>query len=857
MVDGTADHPSVLEREPEMHTYGDLFHRLDRMKTEKFELAQQNAARHVFRALYPFVNQGLVRRIVDLGCGRGAILQELQKLFAETYEGSSAAPDKCWLKLVGIDSDCTLIEDWTQRADRGVSLEFKHTDDVSIPEVVNETDETALLVLGHTIFHFARSNESFKQFLSELTPVLWIIDCHRTWDDAISTAAAADRGFSLEPVWEEESKEPGKRRIICLRTVKLDEECVSRGLVRRSDVPDEPAQVIFETAQVAVTSDKLREILRKRGYFVSLSYEYYSSWGPMSSAVFVRDLMLDAKLTNNFWYTTVSSALNEIFRSSTLPGVENQFVAVRKAIKLYKVRCAAVILPFDRIHTFARYAPLDRGTIDDSTADQRLEMVLEEPSQDQDKYPTAYGLFTCVLGRTSSIQVFPLRLIANYQMAPVDRDFNDYEASFFESCTADGSVVESDRAFFLLPIFFGRLPLFVLVLQFGDTFSELDTGPGLFRSCLLDIHQQVREVIDEQFLRARILRPFLRDAYHQLRFLVSGSPQDQRSPKEISDQAYKDLEVLVLENAIEKPWKSWVLALPGTEIKHKRTVIAEQAHLERIVRDEINRLRRDIFFRLSRELEEMGFFAADREQSPESADDPHKKPGPKHQRIILQHGLASEDKLSELVDLNNPYQDVIDWTAGKMSLLVRSGKEIQSDSDEAFQDLKAVYCRALENTGGPFRFSDRRLRCMVEIATGARTEVSIDRGCSIIRPIEEDPCQDLFVILHDLKAYWNQSVPIVSIKVENRPPVDGVTPRGLAAEVSVEFSNAPGDGGGMGQDSRHLLETLRRWCSTGTPPTEPDQTRRLIARMEVGPEIGGPAVWRSLSTELIVPESTQ
>jgi hypothetical protein len=485
-------------------------------------------------------------------------------------------------------------------------------------------------------------------------------------------------------------------------------------------------------------------------------------------------------------------------------------------------------------------------------------MVLEEPSQDQDKYPTAYGLFTCILGRTSSIQVFPLRLIANYQMAPVDRVFNDYEASFFESCTADGSVVESDRAFFLLPIFFGRLPLFVLVLQFGDTFSELDTGPGLFRSCLLDIHQQVREVIDEQFLRARILRPFLRDAYHQLRkLLVNGSSQDQRSPKEISDQAYKDLEVLVLENAIEKPWKSWVLALPGTEIKLKRTVMAEQAHLERIVRDEVNRLRRDIFFRLSRELEEMGFFAADREQSPQSPDDPHKKPGPKHQRIILQHGLASEDKLSELVDLNSPYQDVIDWTAGKMSLLARSGKEVQSDRGEAFQDLKAVYCRALENTGGPFRFGAHRLRCMVEIATGAPAEASVAQGCDFMRPIEEDPSEGLFKILHDLKAFWNQFVPAVSIKVENRPPVDGVTPRGLAAEVFVDFSSAPCDGGGMGQDSRHLLETLQRWCSTGTPPTEPDQTRLMIARMEVGPGIGGAGVWRSLSTELIVQELTQ
>jgi len=833
-----------------MRTYGDLF-QLPRMSSPKFERAQRDAAAHVFRALYPFVNQGLVKRIVDLGCGKGSILLELQRLFAETREGSAAQPAESWLELVGIDSDGSLIDSKERNPNRGVSLRFALADAAGITDAVNKDDRTALLVLGHTIFHFARSLESLEQFLGQLRPVLWVIDCHRTWNDALSNAE--ERGIALEPVWEEE---PGGS-IICLQTATIDDgTCVRRGLVRRAYGSDEPPQVIFETTQAAVKSDKLKEVLEKLGYFVSLTYEYYSSWGPMSSSVFVRDLTQDAKHANDSWYTAISSALNEIFRSP-LSGSESAFSAVRKAIKLYKVRCAAVILPFDRIHTFARYAPLDRGAVDNLDAtgmiwrgDHPRVMILEEPSQDQDKYPTAYGLFTCILGRTSSIQVFPLRLIANYQMAPVDRIFNDYESSFFAGCTADGAVVESDRAFFLLPVFFGRLPLFTLVLQFGDTFSELDTGPGLFRSCLLDLHQQLREVVDEPFLRGRILRPFLRDAYHQLRFSGNGSPRDQRSPREISDQAYDDLEAIVLDHSIEKPWKSWILALPGTEIKLKRTVVAEQANLDRIVKDEIGRLRRDIFFRLSRELEEMGFFAADRERSRAEALDHHNRPTWKHHSIILRHELAAEDRLSELVDLDSRQQDVIKWSADRMKLLIRSGEASQAGSADAFDDLKAVYCRALENTGGPFRFSVRRLVCMVEIATGVRVKASAAPNCNehLVKPVEEDPCQSLFEILHDLKTYWKKD-PVVTIDIDNRKDAEGVALKGLAARVVVDFSGAQVDGG-MGQDSRHLLESLRQWCSTEFTLTDPEDTRALSARLEVGPGVGGSSVWRSLLTEI-------
>ena len=71
MVDGTADHSPVLSSTPAMSTYGDLY-QTPRLRSANFRRAQGDAAEHVFRALYSFVSQGLVNRIVDLGCGNGA-----------------------------------------------------------------------------------------------------------------------------------------------------------------------------------------------------------------------------------------------------------------------------------------------------------------------------------------------------------------------------------------------------------------------------------------------------------------------------------------------------------------------------------------------------------------------------------------------------------------------------------------------------------------------------------------------------------------------------------------------------------------------------------------------------------------
>lgn len=849
MVDGANDRSSFLSSEPIMNSYGDLYREIQ-LTRPNFGRAQADAADHVFRALYSFVSQGLISKIVDLGCGNGAVLKELQNRFVATLDNQSGQMDK-WLELIGIDSDAQLIEQLEPRRLCGTCLRFMQDDALGIAGTVND-GKTALLVLGHTIFHFTRSRESFRRFLSGLNPIVWVIDCHRTWNEALVNVD--DPRGSLEPVWVDKAT----GRIICLKTSRFDKECVRRGLVRRPDAPDEPTEDLFQTTQIAVNSDDLKKALADLGYLLALSYEYYSSWGPMSSYVFVRDVAEEAKHANDSWYTAVSSALAEVFRSAVLSESENRFVAIRQAVKLYKVRCAAVILPFDQIHTFARYAPLDCGAVDDldSTGriwlgDQARVMLLEEPSQDQDKYPTAYGLFTCILGRTSSMQVFPLRLIANYQMAPIDRRFSQYESSFFEGCTAQGDTAESDRAFFLMPVFFGCLPLFVLVLQFGDTFSELDTGPGLFRSCLIDLHQQVREVFDERFLRTRILRPFLRDTYHRLRSSENSLNPRNQNTEELSKSVYTQLEEAVLEHAGYKPWKSWILALPGTLIRDKRTVKEEQVTLARVVRAEIDRLRRDMFFRFSQELEELEFFAADNDQRvAEAEENPHESPTWKHHDIILSKRLDDKSILGSLVDLNNRYEGVVNWTLKRMKLLIKAGGSSQLGNSEAFQDLKAAYCRTLENTGGLFRFSIRRLTCMIEMATGVPVEANVAANCDeeIVVPIDEDPCQGLFEILHDLKAYWKQ-IPVITLCVCNRNDESGVALQGLSATVNIDFSSALTKGG-MGQDSRQLLESLRRWCTAEVLLTEPEQTRILAARLEVGPAVEGASIWRSLHTEL-------
>ncbi len=727
-----------------------------------FAAKQQASARALVDHLFPKdVNAPYriaVDRIIDVGCGDGSILGAIVGILQERNQKVPA--------ILGLD-----------RSEHGIAraqslaiptAKFIAVEDEAdlrahlAKELENNSATTAVTVVGHTWFHFLEQ-DALVEVIGRGRPAVLVVDFHDEWDRDIARLSQADSRGHVDTLL---SIEAGYVR--SLRTEIRDEFTVRRGLAH---VPFNGAQAtwMMETAQANLASSYLvgsasqREKLktaRSMGtllggcdYFVNSSFQHDSGWGRMTGYMLLR-LDKSANAVNDAWADTIRDAIRKLFltRDPSYDRIRlllEFFDEKRQQGKREAHREAAVIMPFDPIATFGKMTSLTADGNDEEIFQHTL--MLELPNPAQHRFPTAYGLFHTLLDLVSSPQAFAVDWAPNYQRSPVDVQFEKLETKLLGTAQMQKW---KNREFSIIPIYFGSVPLFCLVLKFPESFPKDSSSAEVYRSILANLHDQVRVTFDDDFIRNNILSPFINKVM---------AAEIQKWP----EKNLEHLETLLFGvvpaggdrgtwrgragGATNKNWKSWVMTIPSQPIRELPGVQAENTRLWNLWLEEKHRVLMDDERRISHWFEAGRFF----EQQGEADGHDYWScqvhwsrftamfrqvgvPIPntvRNQPAELQRALRDLEKSNYFSRSRGSYL---------MKYLLRQISELAAISDcpftpdcspppgqrgtcprhyRVFLDLKAMFCRSRENKGEHMRFSIRRLLATVDAAVEDRCEV--------------------------------------------------------------------------------------------------------------------------------------
>ncbi len=179
-----------------------------------------------------------------------------------------------------------------------------------------------------------------------------------------------------------------------------------------------------------------------------------------------------AKQINKAFFETIRGAVRQLFVEDVSKG-EIPYKYLRDLLALFDEpkgsreetgfpgsREALILLPFDQHTAFGRMVGLFKDARDEQISSHDL--IVECANPWQHRFPTAFGAFHTLEDRVSSPQAFPLDWATDYDHSAVDRAFGQLENALLgltEEQT-DGSL-----GYFMLPVYFGSLPLFSLALK--------------------------------------------------------------------------------------------------------------------------------------------------------------------------------------------------------------------------------------------------------------------------------------------------------------------------------------------------------------------------------------------------------
>lgn len=786
-----------------MSDYGPLYQsRRWKALFPEFEKLQREAADQIWTRVLGRcgVDVGLppVDFIVDLGCGEGALTTELAKRNT-TKLSKRGNPAHHAIEIIGIDRSKQAIK-LAKRKHADVSkCKFIHWADGFVELFDHLTkahnvawERTALVCLGHTWFHL--DQKSLQEAVCKHRPVLLLVDIFHTWDETIRKLRLHDnskpviefgRKFGTNTYW--------------LKTERLRGNKLRRGIWR------ERGGWLFETEQhdlsteelwgkvpekdasnVLATSRKMGVITGEDGcdYVMRKVIRHSSGWGEMLLHALVRRNR-DAVALNEAYFPVVSRIIKRLFvNNETMQSTKvlrglldlyNEDSGWLKKTKLNGSREAMIVLPFDPHTSFARIVGLFVKANDSEIS--KHDLIVEAPTSVQLRFPTAYGLFHTLEARTSSPQAFPLEWAPDYEHSEVDVEFGTLENRLLGLSGTDGKPTENDRevGYFLLPVYFGSLPLFCLALRFPQVFPAESTDHGVYSSALVNLHSEIKLVFTDDFIRSEVIRPWanaslnatsliqsqpeLEDRVRILEKLLFGS---QTSPRTISDESSCGYELAGQQRfggVLGKDWKSWVLGIPSYSIKKLRSVIMENTRLWHLWAEEKELILKNHERRLSDWFQQGRFFI-------DAEDGGHdwwlcKKHLARLHRMFQIAGF----QVSPLLPNNNaddswlvhaiaklkmlqtkPRDSMLDgsgyfaksrghflfeWMTKEFAGFVEhkplcefkqchpeSGSETNCSRHATFENLKAVFCKSLANQGDGIRFGMRRLFCLVEAACG-------------------------------------------------------------------------------------------------------------------------------------------
>jgi SAM-dependent methyltransferase len=263
-----------------------------------FDERQQKAIKALFDFLIPKIRSGAIDRIVDLGCGTGEILVGLAQELTLDPRGGAC------VELLGLDSDLASVEEAQERRQKvtlpsEVSCTFVHCKETDnfLEALGTESNRdactargstTAVLCLGHTIFHLPYLPEIFSRLISRPTerPALWLVDVYHSWDSVLSglenglPQVDEPRSYSVDQY--------GARWLHVLFTRKMEAEPakVARGLVSRRDNEGSQDDRDFETHQFAWPTAELVARFAEARYWMADRAPATTGYGEMERLVF-------------------------------------------------------------------------------------------------------------------------------------------------------------------------------------------------------------------------------------------------------------------------------------------------------------------------------------------------------------------------------------------------------------------------------------------------------------------------------------------------------------------------------------------------------------------------------------------
>jgi len=742
-----------------------------------------------------------IKRIVDYGCGEGTFLAELAKAGSNenlTYIGldcSAAA-----INIANTKSDlgnvrflaCNPCPDKALKSITDPSSDENSGDDRAA------WSETALLVMSHTWFHF--DQQCLTKTILELRPALLLVDIYSTWDWVVNklkkdgewqehgklhpenqctywlrSQLADDKKNSLwRGLWKDDRATGKPDWVFQTRQSAVTTIELFGGVECKAEHLNTPQKILIE----ARTSGMLVDVRapdtvmeREAAYVRQRVLPHRTGWGMMDCHVLVARSRL-AEILNDAYFSIIRESIYE-----TALGGEGRS-RISKMIQLFDdpntemtteyhsgdasseeatisgSREALVILPFDPSLVFGRIVPLFNGLRREISEHP---LLIEHPNRVQIQYPSANGLFQTCFSRSSSVQAFATQWASDYELTEVDRAIEALEVGVLGLNENDDAKGQNDGAvkrkrgcwrdeqdypsYFMLPIYYGSLPLFCLALKFPQPFDPATTSFDVYYSTLKSLHDDIHVLLSEEKVRLSIIRPWIEACLrhrdwpalhchkgiafkleameeHLFGHLKTNSDPD---PLEYSLDPWTD-SLMRTGGVLGRNWKSWVLGLPSFPIKDMASVKAMNKNLWSIWEKEKSIALMDPALRISMWFEEGKFFedkAHDKYSTEEHL--------PRLERMFSLFGYKNANENNWVCEaakrLERETRDSSSSVARYFgeenaqhflfSFLIRQLKVIGSgdlnSAEISFTTLKSTFCKTNANSGGAIRFGVSRL----------------------------------------------------------------------------------------------------------------------------------------------------
>ncbi|MBI2240126.1 MAG: hypothetical protein HYU59_04895 [Magnetospirillum gryphiswaldense] len=468
------------------------------------------------------------------------------------------------------------------------------------------------------------------------------------------------------------------------------------------------------------------------GYLKVDMRTYYHGQGALELFTFLRIDHEISKHLNEKYYTAVREVVRELFYadiSDNFDGAKNHAINTLRTFFKYHFLTfgAAAIMPFDKVHTFARYCPVDttRSDLYDSAGNEKFTMILEEPNLHQDKFHNAYGLYTAILAKITSPTIFSLQEMSDYSITQVDDDFISAEEKYFngrsESNADETSTKEKtnnngnndEQPFFAIPVYYATLPIFVVVIKFPPRFDRKNLSRRTILEKLDSAHKAILAAMKAIDSRRRMMRNFIRLA-------ASWQPEEKGEDTTAGGEKtwYGDEIEAQFHSHKDKPWKSWLQALPTQCLTD--TDIVEIANETRdLISDFGNAMKfatSDASIRISSVFKHIKFFEGGGDNGG------HEKWNLNyHSNCLTKNGKNLRD-LSEWQEMlgygddNSFNGTILERTVETLKNLSSGEFDSTGATDTNFMIMKSMFCGLHENSESSFRFNILRLFGLIQYA---------------------------------------------------------------------------------------------------------------------------------------------